>query len=75
MEECKEEVRKSDLSTKEKNGVKAVMLQELIHVNTYCPAIMPEQSLKDLYNEVMKSGRLSSATKKLLESIRVILAL
>lgn len=75
VEECKEAVKTSDLSAKEKNGAKAVLLQELIHVNTYCPAIVSEQSLKELYNEVMKSGRLSSATKKLLESIRVILAL
>lgn len=73
IERCEEIVQQSSLSTKEKNGAKALLLRDLIAVSVVDEKIVGKEKLKQMYSELTKAEKLSRATKKVLATLKPLI--
>lgn len=75
VDNCKKTIEKSALNTKERMKAKAILLGDLARTRPYCPTIVEEDFLKALYTQLIKEEKLSRETKRILESVKPLLAL
>lgn len=75
IDNCKSTIEKSALNTKERMKAKAILLGDLARTRPYCPTIVTEESLKTMYTQLIREEKLSRETKRILESVKPLLAL
>ena len=75
MGECEKGVEEGDLSAKEKNNAKALLLQSLVRVSMCNDAVVSDEKLATMYRGLIGSEKLSHATKRVLESVKPYIAL
>lgn len=75
IDNCKKTLEKSALNTKERMKAKAILLGDLARIRPYCPTIVEEDFLKAMYTQLIKEEKLSRETKRILESVKPLLAL
>ena len=71
---CMNSVDQNELSIKDKNQAKAFLLRDLLGIYSYNHTVVTRDMIMSLYNQLNSADKLNRITKRLLSTIKPVLA-
>lgn len=71
---CFNSIDQNDLSVKDKNQARAFLLRDLLGLYSYNQTIVTNEMIMSIYNQLNTADKLNRITKRLLTTIKPVLA-